>query len=445
MDVEASLAWLFSFSDWERGVGWNPRASADESWKLGRTRALLDLAGAPDRALRRLTIVGTNGKGSTGAILEAILGAAGRRTGVYSQPHLHAYRERIRIDGAPVAPAAFAAGASRLRALVDRLADAHPEAGEPTTFELTTALAAMLFADAGVEVAVLEAGLGGRLDAVNAIDSDLVLVTSIGHDHVQILGGTLASIAREKAGVLRRGALALSAVQRPTAARALAREARRIGAALRTIEPLPAAAGPLDPARGQRVCRPADGGGCRSGWLRLLGRHQRQNAALAVEAARALLGPGHDRAIARGLAEARWPGRLEWVPGAPPVVIDGAHNPPGASAIAEALDELLAGLGPAGQPRVGLVFGCARDKRAGAILRPLLRRATRTWTVAADDRRASDPEALAALARRLGGSAEAATSVGAGLAAARAAGLDLVVVAGSLRVVAEARTALGLT
>src|SRR4051812_48360358 len=115
MDEAAALDWLLSFSDWERGVGWNPRAAPDEAWKLGRTRALLDLAGEPDRGLCRVTIVGTNGKGSTGALLETVLRAAGRRTGVYSQPHLHEYRERIRVDGAPIAPAAFAAAASRLR------------------------------------------------------------------------------------------------------------------------------------------------------------------------------------------------------------------------------------------------------------------------------------------------------------------------------------------
>src|SRR5919204_1109887 len=163
------LAWLLCFSDPERGVGWNPRASPDRFWKPGRERALLDLAGAPDRALRIVTIAGTNGKGSTGAFLESIARAAGRRTGVCSQPHLHRFRERVRLDGEPIGEARFAAQVGRLAAVVDRLRARYPSAGEPTTFELTTVLAALTFAETGVDLAVFDVGIGGRFDPVNAL------------------------------------------------------------------------------------------------------------------------------------------------------------------------------------------------------------------------------------------------------------------------------------
>src|SRR5688572_27773028 len=183
----AALAWLLGFSDPERGVGWNPRSPADPFWKPGRTRALLDLAGAPDRRLRVVTIAGTNGKGSTGAILESIARAAGRRVGVFSQPHLHDFRERWRIDGAPISPAQLDRGVGLLEPVVPELVCRHPEAGEPTTFELTAVLAALAFKE--TDLAIFEVGLGGRFDPVNALHPALTIVTSIGLDHVHILGG----------------------------------------------------------------------------------------------------------------------------------------------------------------------------------------------------------------------------------------------------------------
>lgn len=506
------LDWLVSFADWERGVGWNNRASAAPEWKLGRTRALLDLAGAPDRDLRVVTIAGTNGKGSTGAILESILRAAGHRIGVYSQPHLHDYRERIRIDGQEIDRGAFERGIERLRGLTARLVAEHPSAGEPTTFELTTALAVIAFADAGVEIAILEVGLGGRLDAVNAIEPDLALVTSIGFDHTQVLGRTLHAIATEKAGIFRRGVPALSAIQRPAALRALRRVAAARGTPLQIVPPLARAAGgatsadrssgaPIDLAR---LARPSGGdaidnrspgvptdqaplarptGGATvddrtaiapkdqvrldpalarfeldgqsvafaidaevaTARLSLLGPHQRQNAALAIAAA-AAIAPGALTVdtVRAGLGAARWPGRLELVPGDPPVLLDGAHNPAGAAALVAALDEIRPG------GRYTLVVGCARDKDAAGLLRRLVDRADAVWTVRADDPRAADPIALAQIATRLGAPAEPAESVAAGLTRARASVAarppsgHLVVVAGSLHVVAEARAALGL-
>ncbi len=222
MDYTQALSWLFSFSDWERGIGWSRAAPAEEQWQLGRTRALLDLAGAPDRQMVCVLIAGTKGKGSAATMLESVLRSAGYRTGLYTQPHLHTYRERIVVDGSPVTREAFAAAVCRFQALLDKaglLATTRP----PTTFEITTAIALDLFARAGAQVAVLEVGLGGRLDATNAVDPAVSVITSISYDHTDVLGRTLGSIAREKAGIARPGRPLVCSPQRPAARRAPAR------------------------------------------------------------------------------------------------------------------------------------------------------------------------------------------------------------------------------
>ncbi|MDP9319839.1 MAG: Mur ligase family protein, partial [Chloroflexota bacterium] len=258
----SELAWLLGFSDPELGVGWNVRASRAARWRLGRTRALLRLAGRPDRGMRVVLIAGTKGKGSTAAFLASILHAAGVRAGLFTSPHLQTYRERVRVDGAMLREADFAQAIARLRPLVSWLRREHPAAGEPTTFELTLMLAMRAFAERGCTVAIVEVGLGGRLDATNALDPDLSIITSISHDHTAILGRSLAMIATEKAGIVRRGRTALVAPQRPVAARAVQRVCRAADADCRTVLP-------LDP----RVT------------LALVGDHQRLNAALAMAAA----------------------------------------------------------------------------------------------------------------------------------------------------------------
>src|SRR5256885_29297 len=276
---------LLAFSDPELGVGWNPRASRAARWRLGRMRALLDLAGAPDRTLRVVLIAGTKGKGSTAAFTAAILHAGGARAGLFTSPHLQTYRERVRIDGAMLAESRFDRAIDDLRPIVARLRRAHPAAGEPTTFELTLLLAMRAFAERGCAIAIVEVGLGGRIDATNALDPVISAITPVSYDHTAILGRTLAAIALEKAGIVRRGRPALVAEQRPAAARAIARVCRAAGADLRVVAPLGVHAD-----------------------LGLTGDHQRQNAALATAIAAEL---GFDRAaIARGLRSTRWPARL---------------------------------------------------------------------------------------------------------------------------------------
>ena len=409
---EAALAWLYSLADQERGVGWNPRASPDSQWKLGRTRALLDLAGAPDHRLKIALVAGTKGKGSTCAMLASILGAAGTWCGLYTKPHLQSYRERIRVDGRAIAPGDFAEAVERMRCLVRGLP---PEAGEPTTFEVTTAMALDVFARQGCEIAVVEVGLGGRLDATNATDPLVSLITSISYDHTAILGRTLAAIAGEKAGILRMGRKAFVAQQRPAARRALERACRRAGAICRVVPPLEAD-------------------------LALVGAYQRQNAALAVEAARALT-TIDEAAVTRGLARLRWPGRFEVLDANAPVVLDGAHNGASAVALADTLGAYAAGR------RIGLVIGINRDKDARAVLRPLLALAECVWaTEAANNPRALNAIELAGICRRLGAQAQPQPDLNEALKAAvqHASRQGVVCVTGSLTLVGQARTSLGL-
>lgn len=414
-----ALRWLLSFADMERGVGWNPLSAPGEQWKLARTRRLLDLGGSPDRSLACVLIAGTKGKGSTAAFLASVLHAAGVRAGLYTQPHLQRYRERIRVDGAAIAPDDFADAVAAVRTNVERLRGLHPDAGEPTTFEITTALALGHFAQAGCAVAVVEVGLGGRLDATNALEPLLSVITPTSRDHTDVLGRTLAAIATEKAGIMRPGRLALLAPQRPAATRALHRRCRLVGARCVTVEPLAVGT-----------------------WLSLAGDHQRTNAALAVAAARALPGVVVDeRAINAGLGRVRWPGRFEVIDGRPTIVLDGAHNGASAQAFARTLREHAAG-----RP-IHFVVGMHGDKEIAATLRPLLAIASSVTATRARSPRAVAAEQLAARCRRAGAAApRMAASVDEALTIACAlAGRDgIVAVTGSLALVGEARDALGL-
>ena len=414
----AALDWLLSFADQERGIGWNPRASSDEQWRLGRTRALLDGVGAPDRSLTCVLIAGTKGKGSTAAFLARILAAAGVRAGLYTQPHLQSYRERIRVDGAAITSHELGREVDVLRAAVASLREEHPGAGEPTTFELTTTGALHHFAAADCAVAILEVGLGGRLDATNAVDPAVSIITPISRDHLAILGPTLADVAREKAGILRRGRSAFIAPQLAEPGGAIEAAVLRTGAYATTVPPF-----------GPEV------------ELGLAGAHQRINAALAAAAARALPGIAlADGAVAEGLAHAVWPGRFEVIPGTPVFVLDGAHNDASAEAFAAELRRHAAG-----RP-ILLLVGLQADKEAEAVLRPLRAVATRAIATRSSSARALPPDEVAAICRGLGLAADVEPDVARAIDRARArSGTDTIVaVSGSLAVVGEARDALGL-
>jgi dihydrofolate synthase/folylpolyglutamate synthase len=334
-------------------------------------------------------IVGTNGKGSTAAAVSAILRAAGVQAGLYTSPHLVHVTERIRVEEADV-PARALDEALTLVAAV-----AGPGERGPTYFEALTVAAFELFRRARVEVAVVEVGIGGSLDATNVLEPDVSVVTNVGADHLEVLGPTLADVARQKAGIFRRGRPALIGAigSPPEAAAVLRAEGARSGA--RLVEVLPDARW--------------------DGVFSLAGAHQRANAALAAAAARAM-SPLGEETIARGLSATRWPGRLQRVdrPRSRPWILDGAHNPDGARALAAWLDaEGLAG-------RVDLLFGGMADKDLEAVFAPLAARARRVVFAAPASPRAASPGALVL---RLGRKdAATAPSVAAAVAQLDAAG-----------------------
>ena len=370
---------------------------------LSRTLALLTSLGNPQSSFSSILIGGTNGKGSTAATISAILTAAGVPCGLYTSPHLISVTERIRVNERDVSPKAL----DGVLALVSRVAA--PGLRGPTYFEALTAAAFELFRRARVQTAIVEVGIGGRLDATNVLSPDVSIVTNVASDHLDILGPALEDVAREKAGIFRKGQPALLGVmgtaEGPRAT--LRAEARRIGARLVEIPPAEDAA------------------------LSLPGAHQRQNLALALAAARALA-PLDEAAVSRGLASVRWPGRLQRLEreGARPLLLDGAHNPPGAAALAEHLD--VTGL----SGRVDLLFGGLADKDLLGVFDPLAARARRIVLVAPESPRAEKPEALRArLGRR---DLETADSVAEGLSRLEEADADgPVLVTGSLYLVGE--------
>jgi dihydrofolate synthase / folylpolyglutamate synthase len=316
---------------------------------LERLHTALQELGHPERRFAAVQVAGTNGKGSISTMLERIASAAGIRCGLYTSPHLQSWCERIRLPDGLISEMEL----RRLLEALQPLALRH----DLTPFELITAAAFQAFAESGVQLAVLEVGLGGRLDATTVHpDRQVLALASIGMDHTEHLGPTLAAIAGEKAGVLHPGAVAVSGPQAPEAALVLKREAAARGCALRWVDPLP----------------PATAGGPVLG---LAGELQRHNGAVAAAAARALAERGwpiSESAITQGLASARWPGRLErrHFRGRP-LLLDGAHNPPAAEALRHELDRLDAQAAATG-PRRWLI-GIQRHKQAPELVQTLLR------------------------------------------------------------------------
>jgi dihydrofolate synthase/folylpolyglutamate synthase len=381
---------------------------------LERVERALEALGHPERRYPILHVGGTNGKGSTCAMAAAALAAAGHAVGLYTSPHLVRFNERIQVRGVPIDDAALAAAVATIRAACP-WHEAADEGGRLTYFEFATLAGLVHFAAAGVDVAVVEVGLGGRFDATTATSPRVTAVARIGLDHTQLLGDTIEQIAFEKAGIFKPGVPAVvHAHQPPGALEVLRAEAARRGA------PLVLAAGAWD------------------GPVALRGAHQRGNAALAAAALRQLARAGvpvAEEAIARGIAGARWPGRLEEVGG---VLLDGAHNPDGAAALAAALPVLHPG-----RP-VELVFGVLSDKDHAGMLRALVPAARRLHLVAPSTPRARAPSEVHAEARALGAEADLHPALGDALACARRAAADgaLVCVAGSLYLVGEARALL---
>lgn len=346
---------------------------------LARIEGLLAALGNPERRYDLVQVGGTNGKGSVAVMVAAILKAAGRRVGLYTSPHLVSFRERIRVDGAPIAEDAVADGVEALGTLIAR--------ENASMFEATTTLALDHFAREAVDVAVLEVGLGGRLDATTVGTPRVTVVTRIDLDHQAHLGATLREVAAEKAAIIRGGAAIVSA-QLPEANEVVERRARAMGAPLwREGHELHVTLGEAT-LEGQRITCRGPGFSLDDLRLALLGAFQPSNALAAVAAARLLGAP--DGAVREGLARVRWPGRFQVLGRDPCLVLDGAHNPGAASALVRSLRAHF------GDAPVTFVVGISRDKDARAILAALAPLARRLILTAAPNRRAADPESLRA-------------------------------------------------
>lgn len=409
---EETLRWLYGLS--ARGI----------RYELERVRGGMAVRNHPERGLPFVHVTGTNGKGSTTAMVEAALRSAGHRTGMFTSPHLNRFTERIRIDGRELSKARVVAGIADIQKDEGRLP-------RLTFFEHACLLALEEFHRRDVDIAVLEVGLGGRLDATNVIDPEVSIITSIAVEHRRILGFTRAAIAKEKAGIIKRGKPVIVGVRGGDARKPIRERARRMQSpALLIDRDFGATSSATGRQRVDLFCGDAKLEGVRLG---LLGSHQVDNAACAYAALLTLRERGFaidDEAIRRGLGRVKWPGRLEHVRGAPSFLFDCAHNRPGAEKLAEHLDQL---------PRRGrrvLLFAALKDKDHEGILGALDDRFDKRVYASPALRRAVPASTFTAI--RPG---SVARSVREGVARAkRMAGDDgLVVVAGSLFLVAAAR------
>ncbi len=428
-----ALAWLDGLLNYERSAV--PYAQI----KLQRMQALLRRLEDPQDRLRTVLVAGTKGKGSTAAMLVSILQAHGQRVGFYSKPHLWDYRERIRIGDVLVSPERLARLVRDTVPAVE--AGAEDPWGKPTYFEVSVALALRYFVEEGVDRAVLEVGIGGRLDATNVLDPRLAVITTIDYDHTEIVGTRLAQIAAEDAGIMRPGRTVVTVPQAPAAARVLAATAARVGARLVRV-------GHDVHYRTRRIGRDGtvvDVRGRRGRYaalhVPLLGRHQALNAACAVAAAEVLAEEGvaiGETAMRAGLAGLRWPARVEVVRDAPAVVIDVAHNVVSFRALRRVLDDVFPGR------RVHLVIGLLGSKDLAGIARVIAPRTATVWAVRADDPRALAPEAVAAAFRPQVADVRVVDDpvAAAGAAIAAAAPDDVVCVAGSFHVAGPVRASL---
>jgi dihydrofolate synthase / folylpolyglutamate synthase len=437
MDYRDAIAWIVDRSGYERGFVANPFIGDDvAALGLRRTAGLLRRLGSPERGYRIIHVAGTKGKGSTCATVAAVARAAGLTTGLYATPHLHTFRERIQIDGVPISEAEFAAIAD-LVAAAGRQVQAHePEIGEPTAFEVTTAMALLAFSRAEVDLAVVEVGMGGRLDATNVVAPDVAVVTSISYDHTAILGDTLAKIAFEKSGIVKPGTPVVVGPQRPEARAEIERIAGERDAPLSTE------------GRDWHAALETDGARLRGPWgdwrgvsLALRGAHQVENAGIALMACW-LLDPAllRDEGRARSaLATVRWPGRFEQIASNPAIIVDGAHNVDSVARLSETLAAHATG-------RILTVLGIGRDKDVEGMLSALASLSPHVIATASHNPRAAEPQRIRDAAQAVGLLAETALDVAQGIDRARSLADpgDTIVVTGSLYAVAEAREALGL-
>ncbi len=402
---------------------------------LERMHVALEALGHPERRYRSLHVAGTNGKGSTCAFSAAALRAAGHRVGLYTSPHLERVTERIQVDGAEIPRELLG---RRILEVLERYPEAAGTPAPLTYFEFGTVVGFWHFAQEAVEVAVLETGLGGRLDATNTATPLVTAITPISFDHMEYLGNTLGAIAGEKAGILKPGVPVVVSRQEPEALEAISRRAGEVGAPMLlegrdfTLQEAPGAGlsyrGPKWSLEGLS--------------LSLRGPHQRQNASVALAALEQLDARGvavSAEAARTGLASAYWPGRLEELSRRPAVVLDGAHNPGGVAVLLASLEALYPGR------RIHAVFGVVADKDRAPMMRALFPRCASIHLTPLETPRSLAPERYIEEARALCSDVRAYSSLDGALAGARALAMeeDVILCTGSLFLVGAARARLG--
>jgi dihydrofolate synthase/folylpolyglutamate synthase len=424
---------------------------------LAHMRVLLQGMDRPERRFPSVLIAGTNGKGSTAATLASILRASGLKTGLYTSPHLVRINERIRVDGKEISDDEFAS----LHGEVDRVAEKLVERAElpwhPSFFEMMTAIALEHFARERVDLAVLEVGMGGRLDATNVVEPQVSVITDISLDHQKFLGNTVGEIAREKVGIIRPGGVVVTLPQQPEANDVIGNTILELGA--RAVNAVPYVP-PVSPGSPEYLVPSTETGTARQVYryplqvlgeqilveTPLVGRHQLRNVALAIAAAAELSEQGFSsitaRSIERGIRETRWPGRFQVIAarlGWPEMVIDVAHNPAGAWALRAGLSERYED-----RPLI-FVFGAMRDKAISEMTEILFPLAERVIATRPENPRAASPKEIQQAAARTGVEIEAVEDVHHAVERARAlakAG-TVVVITGSIYLVGEVMRSVG--
>jgi dihydrofolate synthase/folylpolyglutamate synthase len=453
-DFSGACKWLLERVDVERLA---PTREVADALKLGRMERLMAVLGNPHREFKSVHVAGTKGKGSTCEMTAAALEACGYTVGLYTSPHLADIRERIRLNRSKVSEGSFVELARRVAEAERELSESD---GDPTFFELITAMAFCHFADQAVDAAVIEVGLGGRLDSTNVITPSVCVITSISLDHTQILGNTIEKIAKEKAGIFKPGVAAVSAPQKPGVVEVLRAEAARVGAGLKVLGAeiefstrFDAAAGGRHGGGGTQAAhmRVSVGGGEKAAMpgyehvaVPMRGEHQALNCGVALAALAMLQEQGFrlpEEKVTAGLETVFVPGRLEVVKSSPRVVLDGAHN-------AESVMWLMKTLsGQMARDSMVVVFGCAADKDVDGMLREMAGGADKVIFTKSDNARAADPKELAKKFTEMSGKmCQTAPNARAAMELAKkgVGREDLICVTGSLYLVAEVRGLLGL-
>ena len=434
MEYRNAIDRLLALVDHERTGIPNPRQK--RIFDLGRMEAFLDRLGNPHKSSKTIHVAGTKGKGSTAALCDAVLRSAGYRTGFYSSPHLHSFRERIRINSQPVSEAEFSRLVEQLWPAQEWIGR-NTELGNVTLFEFMTGMAFQCFAESQSDFQVIEVGLGGRLDATNVVDPDVCVITPVSRDHTAILGDTIAEIASEKAGIIKPGKPVVVAPQVPEARSVILETClERSATPVQVGKDVTWKAG-ASSVDGQHMTVKGQSGEYQLR-MPLLGKHQLDNAAAAVAALESLMEQGHSiprGAIQRGFESVVWPCRMEVLGRDPLVIADGAHNDDSVNVLLDAITSCF------DYKRLLLVVGFSRDKSVNDMVGRLAEAGPVVFACRSRHPRSTPPEQIVGLFQENDIEAIEAGATADALAQAKqvVGEGDLILVTGSLFVAAEAR------